>query len=317
MDIKNSDRYDLLVKVAELYYLEKKSQQEISDIVHLSRSNISKMLKTCVDTGIVEFKVNSLLSSGIQLQKQIKENFNMKEVIVVPARGSSSKILNTVGKAAAQYLESLLKNGMLMGITWGSTTYQTVRNFNPKMSYAVDVVQLVGSMGSKSMDGDGQVLVKQMQEHLNGTGYVLQAPMMVKSKIVRELLLDEPEIKNHFDLFSKLDVAIIGLGSNRSSVSALYKAGHISMEEANKMIEQGAIGDICGTQIDIFGNICKTTLSGRVVGIPLSDLKEIPIRIGVASGLEKTDAILGALRGGFVNVLVTDELTAQQVTDMA
>jgi DNA-binding transcriptional regulator LsrR (DeoR family) len=35
--------------------------------------------------------------------------------------------------------------------------------------------------------------------------------------------------------------------------------------------------------------------------------------IGVAGGEAKAEAILGALRGGHVNVLVTDDVTARKV----
>lgn len=317
MKLEKTDRYDLLVKVAEMYYLENKSQQEIADVIHVSRSNVSKMLNTCVKKGIVEFKINSLSSAGIQLQNRLMDQFNMKAVVIVPSRGTIEQIADSVCTAGAKYLESLLKNGMLIGVTWGTSVYHTVCHFNPPLSYTASVIQLVGSMGSRSQETDGQALVKQMQEKINGNGYVLQAPMIVKSKIVKEILMDEPEIKKHFDLFSKIDVALLGLGSNRSGVSAIYKSGHISMEEANSMIEQGAIGDICGTQIDINGQVCQTVLSGRVVGISAETLCAVPVRIGVATGFEKADAILGALRGKFVNVLITDELTAQSVLDMA
>ena len=37
----------------------------------------------------------------------------------------------------------------------------------------------------------------------------------------------------------------------------------------------------------------------------------VPCRIGVAAGLAKVQAIEGALRGGFINVLVTDSMVAQ------
>jgi DNA-binding transcriptional regulator LsrR (DeoR family) len=42
----------------------------------------------------------------------------------------------------------------------------------------------------------------------------------------------------------------------------------------------------------------------------LEPLKEIPLKICVSGTKEKVDAIFGGIRGGFVDVLVTDSETA-------
>ncbi len=42
-------------------------------------------------------------------------------------------------------------------------------------------------------------------------------------------------------------------------------------------------------------------------------MHEIERVVGVAGGEAKAEAILGALRGGYVNVLVTDDATARKV----
>jgi dihydroxyacetone kinase-like protein len=51
------------------------------------------------------------------------------------------------------------------------------------------------------------------------------------------------------------------------------------------------------------------TISKRV-------LMQIPTRIGIAGGSGKIKAILGALRGEYINILVTDDITAAAVLHM-
>lgn len=315
MEYQEINRYDLLVRVAEMYYMEQKTQQEIADSIMVSRSNISKMLKKCIQLGIVEFKINNLSSSGIGLQSKLKKKFKLKEVIIVPGTGYPEEVKSRIGAAAAEYLEGILANGMLVGLAWGSTLYQVVKQFHTSHVYDVDVIQLVGGMGSRSIELDGQDIIKSLQKHFHGTSYVLQAPMIVRNPILKQLLLEELEIKKHFDKFRQTDVALMGLGSNRSQISALYRSGHIKKRDADNMIKQGAIGDTCGMQFDINGNLCNTVLTGRVIGIDMPTLLKIPTRIGVASGVERAEATLGALRGNYVNVLVTDETTAKKVYD--
>lgn len=313
MKPKSSKKYDLLVQVAELYYMQKMTQQEIGEKLHVSRSNISKMLKKCLDIGIVEVKINNLSSASIDLQSKLKERFQMRDVILVPTEGSLSDIKSHVGEAAADYLAKNLRNHMVIGVSWGTTPYQVASHFNTSRIYDVDVVQLLGGMNSKCVDTDGQTLVKMLQQNFHGTGYVLQAPMIVKNIMLKQMLLEEPEIKKHFEKMKHIDIALLGIGSNHSNLSAIYKSGHIKKADADYLIKQGAISDICGTQIDINGNVCETDLNDRVIAIEMSRLLKVPIRIGVAAGLEKHEAILSVLRGKYINVLVTDEQTAKKV----
>ncbi|NLJ48762.1 MAG: hypothetical protein GX428_04130, partial [Candidatus Atribacteria bacterium] len=53
----------------------------------------------------------------------------------------------------------------------------------------------------------------------------------------------------------------------------------------------------------------------RRIAVPLNELKKVPHIIGVAGGLDKVDAIIGALRGGFVNLLVIDNYTAEAIME--
>ena len=307
------NRRDLLVMVAKLYYIEGFSQEEISRKVHMSRSNISRILKSCVEEKIVEFRINDTSSLGMELQKQIKELFDLENVIVTPADPNPEKSKANVGKAAAQYLESVLRDGMLLGVSWGTTLYYLVQNFKPASVYKIDVIQLIGGTGAKSEDTDGQELAKNIARSFLGDCYVLQAPLYVKSKVLKDLLMEEPQINQHFKMFDRVDAAAIGIGSNIPELSASYRSGYTTKEEAEQWLKHGAVGDICGHKIDINGNECSMDLSERFIGISLEQLKKIPLVIGVASGSEKTSAIIAGLRGKYLNAIVIDEAAAQGI----
>jgi DNA-binding transcriptional regulator LsrR (DeoR family) len=57
----------------------------------------------------------------------------------------------------------------------------------------------------------------------------------------------------------------------------------------------------------------RTALSERVIGVELDRLRSTPHGVCVAGGLQKAEAIRGALLAGFVDVLVTDHATARKV----
>ena len=50
-----------------------------------------------------------------------------------------------------------------------------------------------------------------------------------------------------------------------------------------------------------------------MIGIRPEQLMSVPRRIGVAGGIRKAAAVRGALLGGWVNVLITDSVAAQEL----
>ena len=73
------------------------------------------------------------------------------------------------------------------------------------------------------------------------------------------------------------------------------------------------MGDLCGRFFDVQGEQC--ILESGVTGVSLARLRVLDYVVGIAGGEEKVAAILGALRGGYLNVLITDTVTAQAVLE--
>ena len=304
------EKRDLLIKVAKLYYAAGRSQEEIAQEVHVSRPTVSRLLKACIASGIVQIRIDDISSFGIELAKKIKDRFGIRHVIVAPSGHTLEESKQNVGAAAAIYLESFLENGALLAIAWGTTLSCVVKNIRRSVHKRVDVIQLLGGIGNKTVDTDANALALALSGAFNGDSYLLQAPFMVKSKVLRDLLMDEPHIQEHFHSLSRAKVALVGLGSTRPELSAQFRSGHISMEDAQTLRSEGAVGDICGRYIDIDGNPCETPLMDRIISATLEEIKRIPTVIGVACGEEKKDIITGALKGRYIDVLITDRSAA-------
>ncbi len=307
------DRRDLKINVAKMYYIEGLSQEEISKKIHVSRPSVSRLLQSCIKEGIVQIKIDDVSSFGKELGKKIVETFGINETIVVPQSYSAEADKEKVGQTAALHIESMLSSGMLIGLSWGTTIHSIVKNIKPNSFIKDDVIQLVGGTGNKTNDTDANMMAHNLAKALNGDSYILQAPFMVQSKILRDLLMEEPHIKNHFQKMKSIDLAVIGLGSTKPELSAQFRSGHINIVDSEKLISEGAVGDICGSYIDINGHLCHSTLNDKMIAISLEELKRIPTVIGVAAGEKKADVILGALRGRYIDVLITDEKAAISV----
>ena len=300
-----------LVKVAKLYYVGNMSQDQIANILGVSRPKVSRMLKLCREKNIVEFKINTSSSMHSEIAKKIKDYFNLRDVIIVPSHSNLENSKANVGRAAARYLNANLKNKIMVGITWGTTANYMVSSFQPeKETDRSFVIQLSGGLNSQSMDLDARELVKTLALKLKANWLLLQAPLVVQNTLLNKLLMEEPDIQRHFFMFTQLDIAFVGLGSSHPEQSVTYKAGYITKDEAIQLEAQGAGADICGHRVDDEGKIAKTILSDRILSINLETLKKVPLVVGIGAGEEKAHSIIAGVKGKYLNTLIIDELAA-------
>ena len=308
-------RHDLKVRVAKQYYFDGLSQEEIARRVNLSRPSVSRLLNACVKEGIVQIYIDEVSSFGAELALQIKERFDLNHTIVVPSGYNIEATKEKVGQAAARYIQSVLMPNMLIGISWGTTVYHVINHIRSTTGVKCSVIELVGDRENQYQDTDANQMALKLANTLGGSCYLLQAPFMVQSKVLHDLLLQEPPIKTHFEMIQRTDVALVGFGASPER-SAQRRSGYISIEEMEKLSLAGAAGDICGTYIDINGHVCDDALNGRMISVSLENLRRIPEVIGVAAGEMKADVITGALRGRYINTLIVDENAALRILQL-
>ena len=177
------------------------------------------------------------------------------------------------------------------------------------------VVQLVGALGAQNSVYDGHGLVQRLAAKFNSKAYYLNAPFLVNDQAVAQALEDTPSIRSVIELGEACDLALLGIGSLKAANSSFLQAGYVSLEDFEKLKEHRMVGDICGRHFTITGEILDIEFHHRIIAITPQALKNIPLRIAVAGGPHKAIPILGALRSGLLNVLVTNESTAQQIVN--
>jgi deoxyribonucleoside regulator len=311
------DRLKVLAEVAVLYYEDGLTQGEIARKLDISRSNISRLLAEARQKGVVDIRINYPWGTSPSLQAELMDRFALRVARVLKADRMDYKwTLRGLGALAARYLEGILKAGHTLAISWGTAVHEVVSALPPR-KLGIEVVQMIGAVGSGDPLIDGPELARVLAQTLGGRYRYLHAPLMVKDEKVRQALLKEQRISETLELARRADIALVGIGSVEPSVSSLIRAGYIDEEELEATHQKGAVGDICACQFDVYGRVLDIELNRRVVGIDLESLKRIDCVIGVAGGVLKAPAILGALRGRFVDVLVTDEKAAEEVLQLA
>jgi deoxyribonucleoside regulator len=311
------DRASLLADVAEMYYLEQKNQAEIAKAVGVTRSMISRMLTEARESGIVEIRIQRPLQSDPELEAALKEQFSLKDVfVVVTSHRSGERLTRTLGSAGAQMLKRYLAPDKILGLAWGTSISATVDAFEVSEPMPVKVVQLVGAMGARNMEYDGHDLVSRLAEKLGGEAYYLNAPYLCQSAEIAQSLLETKSVRETISVGKKTDVALLGIGSTALEYSSFYLAGYVTRHELEELRRAGGVGDVCGLHFDVNGQPACEDFCERLVSIRKHDLLTIPVRLGVAGGDGKAEAILGALRSKYVNVLVVDNVTARKVLEL-
>jgi DNA-binding transcriptional regulator LsrR (DeoR family) len=314
---RGHDRDELLADVAEMYYGEGFTQAEISHQIGMTRSAISRMLSEARQKGIVEISVHRPLRFDKDLETDLVERFNLKNAKVLLWQnkdGQYDRLRFRLGRVAAQVLRGLLKPGMVLGVAWGTTVNATIEALEVSEPAAMDVVQLVGVLGSSSHAFNAQALVEMLARKVGGEGTYLYSPFIVENADTARSILNIPNVRDAIALGRKCDVALLGIGTvTDSNYCSLFLGGHISRRVLKDLVDAGAVGDVSGRHFDIYGDEAKIDFHDRLVGIARKDLLAIPTRLGVAGNVAKAQAILGALRGGYVNILVTDSGTAEEL----
>ncbi len=311
--VPDQTRRDLLVEVAKLYYELDFSQAEIARKLDVSRSLVSHMLKLGREQGIVEIRINDDRSPVVRHQSRLRELYGLADVVVVQSGPDIDQTRARVGKSAAALLEPLLKDAIRIGISWGTTLHGLVTNVHHHSLKGVEVVQLHGGLGSGNPDIDGFGLARELAERLSGSYRIIQAPIVVQSVELRDMLMREPRISETLKRGAETGIALFGIGSNLPQISSLVRTGALTGEESRQLVEDGDVGTVCGLHIGADGAVSTGRLNQRLVGLTFEALLRIPVRIGLAAGAEKAVAVRGALRGGFVTALVVDEEIAERL----
>jgi deoxyribonucleoside regulator len=314
LSVNNTNRDEILAHVASLYYDQNKTQQEISELIGVTRSAVSRLLGEAREKGIVEINVRYPYRRNHDLETALVRSYGLKEAHVL-VRGDKSvkEMVQGLGVLAALYLSTILTPRSIIGISWGTNLYQTV-NATKRMSLPdAEVVQLVGGTGTEKGSAIGPLLAPMLADRLGCACRFLNVPLVTQNAETRKALLDEPSIQEALNRANQADIALVGIGALHLDIYNPYRLGYLTENEVELLKSSGVVGDICCLHFNQEGEVLDTDITRRMMGINQENLARIPRVIGVAGDRRKARAIYGALRTHLVNVLVTDETAARDV----
>ncbi|CAM3756519.1 sugar-binding transcriptional regulator [Mesobacillus zeae] len=303
-----------VIEAAKLYYLLDKNQNEIARILGVSRPTVSRLLQTAKSEGIVEIRIKNPVEDSENLAKELEGKFNIKKAVVVPIpQYEDTLIKNYLGKRASYFLHEIVKDGDIIGVTWGTTLYHIAVELQQKPINNVKVVQLKGGISHSETNTYVSEILYLFGKAFNTAPVHLPLPAIVDHIVVRQAMEADRHIKRVLDLGKQANIAMFTIGPIKPD-SLLFQLGYFNDDDL-KEIYSNAAGDICSRFFDRQGYLLNESLNERTLGIGLEDLKKKEYSILVGGGSQKIDGIYGALKGGYANVIITDQYTARFLLD--
>ncbi|HEY5743897.1 MAG TPA: sugar-binding transcriptional regulator [Terrimicrobiaceae bacterium] len=306
----------LITKVATLYHEQKLKQSDIARRLGISQVTVSRLLKRAEENQIVRTTVINPPGAFVELEDILEREFGLTQAIVGEAPNDTDESIEAaVGAAAAYFLMTTVGSDEVIGVSsWSASLLAMVDQMHPIRKIAgCRVVQVLGGLGNPSAEAHANHLVTRLARLVNGEPCFLPAPGVVGAAGSVNVLLKDPYVKEAISLFDKLTVALVGIGSIEPSSLVASSGNVFSARELEEIRNRGAVGDICLRFYDSKGREVRDPAGNRVIGIDLETFSRVPRAVGIAGGERKHAALLGALRGKLINILVTDQFTAARL----
>jgi DNA-binding transcriptional regulator LsrR (DeoR family) len=272
---------EALIKAARMYYVDGRSQSEVAAALCTTPSNVSRMLTSARQLGIVRITVEDSVPRNQALEQELCAAFELGGARVLAAPAGDPEQVERVGVLAAEYLTDHLREGQRIALSWGTSLQAAVAAVDVERVYRAEVVQLVGGLTGSASDVTGEELVRELAGRLGCEYRYLHAPAVFSSAATRNAVRAEPGVQAALAVARQADIAIVGIGAaGRGSSEVILREMDLSPAE-------------------------------------LAELQRIPTVIGVAAGADKARGLLGALNGRYVDVVACDQTLAERVLALA
>lgn len=306
----DDEEMHLLLRIANLYYENNLTQDQIGKKLGYSRVSIHRFLDRAVKLGLVQFMIHDPGENFINLENQLIIKFNLRDVVVVPDPYEKVSLYTQLGRGAAKWLEKKLQPGTRVGLGLSRTISHIPQEFHPRTKTDCFFTEVVGSASDHSEGVAKYNVTANLAEIAGGVPEIFYSPNYVSDENLYEMLMRESTIINSIKRAKKCDIVLQSIGTVDEN-AILFTEGHISENELNKLKDKEVIGDILGHYFNANGEIVPTFMDHRVIGINPEELKKIDWSVVIAGGEDKKVPIRAILKNSFFNVLITNHSVAE------
>lgn len=307
---------DTLLKVAQMYHVQAETMDAIANQLGVSRSTVSRLLKEARDRGLVRVTVVDPDRPHTRVSELFEQFFHVQAHLVTVRPGASSVFrLEQVAKVAARHLDETVRDGDTIGIAWGTTTSAIASQLRPRDLTGVTIVGLNGGANHRTtgLPYVGNILHR-FATAFRAEEQMFTLPAFFDNPRTREAMWAERSTQHVLQVRASSRIAVFGVGGLGSELqSHVYASNYLGAEDLEELKSHRVVGDVCTVMLREDGTWRDIGFNARASGMSPHELRRIPKRICVVSGISKAAAVVGALRAGVATDLVIDDETARTV----
>jgi len=315
------DNKRLIIKVCELYYDKNKTYTQIGKLLKVSRFKVSRLIKEGRRKGIINIVItDNYNNENLILEQQLEKTFGINMATVINNNNLPLiELRKKIGYEASKFINEILNDGDIICLTNGYTV-NGIGDFIIKKKKVTDI-KIVESNGESiitKFDYSCREISKKFAKIYNTAPYIINAPIIVDSKELRDNLLKQAGIKRTISLFDKVNILIFSVGNFYPKITrSIIDACDFSKQDFLELYNLKAAGNIMSYYFDINGNFLSTSFNDRLICFPKEKISNIPYTLAVVFGFEKRYALLGALRSKVIKFLIVDDILAKEVLNLS
>lgn len=308
MSKEDDIRLDQKVRAAWMYYIAGQNQSEIASQLGTSRPVVQRLIAAANEEGIVSIGLHHPVANCLDYALLLQEKYRLIECNIVPAFSEEST-LDSVSFGCYQLMARYLQDDKekIIGLGSGLTLKKALQriDFDSQNTRCVALISAMDADGQCNYYDDVPLL---LTSKIKAKYYQWPAPRYAQTQEEYDMWCTSRLFRSVSAVARQADVIFVGIGP-LGTQSPIFKDGFINQAQMDEVTAQGGIGEIMGRFIDAEGGVVDSEINRMITSYDIRQ-NQCP-RIAVACGEYKRPAILAALKGGWINGLVTDEHTAR------
>jgi|SRR5579875_2093711 len=327
---------NLLRRIAEMYYNEGVSQENIANRVATSRQFVSRALQRARELGIVRITIAPDERAGFlqNLARQARSLLGLEDIIIVPGHAtntstpvtsgvdSGNDVVNAIALAAQEYLDQLLTDNDTVAVSGGKRFIRNMlRHAHPtKILEHLEVVASIGFVEPHTTTGDANLIAYDLASMYGARHTWFPCPAFMQTPQEVEFIRQLPMVRRAYTLMQNATIVLTSVW--QPEYQLLIDQGYLTYEDEERIKAFHPVADINHWLFDEEGRCVNLLLDPPpyfLTGLDLPAFKQrlrqgVTRIILVAGGNPSyLDTIRAIIRAGLVSILITDHLTAQQL----
>ena len=294
------------IEAVKLYYQQGLSQAEVATRMGLSRPTVAKLLAHGRERGFVTIEIHDPREDASEIALRLERRFDLACARVAHGAGATEdEAIEQVGRVGADVVTQLVRDGMSVGISWGRTMSALAAHLTRAPRVGVRVVQLKGGASFSERATHDYEIMRSFCEAFGAEPRYLPLPVIFQDMAMLSIVRRDRAIERILEEGRGVDVAVFTVGSLGCEALSL-NLGQLEDDEVEALLRD-AVGDACSRFFTREGGIALASVDRRTVGITLEELRSRPVRVLVAGGRVKAEALGTALHMGLATHLVVDQ----------